>query len=197
MRAKYIDVKQMDWYVRPVAYMHRLGLMNGIRENEFAPGAKMTRGMLVTMLYRMTTNGSSANEESWAGAPGDNKAADFVDVRAGIWYSEAVNWAAQNGVVNGLTADRFAPDDNITREQLAAVLYRYAQYKGYDVSARGDLGRFLDGKTASAWAQEPIQWAVGSGLMDGVGEGLIAPFKEANRAEVATMIMRFCEKIAE
>lgn len=195
--AKYVDVQQMDWYVRPVAYMHKLGLMNGMRENQFAPSAKMTRAMLVTMLYRLESNGSSATAGSWDGGSDNKAAGQFSDVPSALWYSDAVNWSASVGVVNGMENGKFAPDNNISREHLAVMLYRYAQYKGYDVSVRGDLDAFLDGKTTSAWAQEPMQWAVGCGLLNGLGEGLIVPYKEADRAEVATMVMRFCENVVK
>lgn len=179
--AKYIDVKKSDWYVRSVAYVYKLGLMNGMREDEFAPHAKMTRGMLVTMLYRL------------AGEPDNKAAVQFADVPMGLWYSEAVNWAAQNGLVNGVADGLFAPDADISREQLAAVLYRYAQAKGYDVSVKGELGDFTDGGRTADWAREAMQWAVGSGLIEGLGENIIAPQGNASRAQVATMIMRFCE----
>lgn len=187
--AKYDDVDPQDWYVTAVAFVHEHGLMSCRSENKFEPRAKMTRAMLVTILYRLD-GGENQDGAGWT--------ASFADVPAIRWYSGAVNWAARNGVVQGKGDGKFEPYDNISREELAAVLYRYAQYKGYAVPERADLSSYLDIKQAADWAVEPLQWAVGCGLLDdGLGDRLIIPKKEAGRAEVAAMLMRFCEKVLE
>ncbi len=176
--AKYADVKTNDWYAEAVAFVYKQGMMNGLGDNRFAPGEKTTRAMLVTMLYRLEKDA------------GGSAATKFSDVPAGQWFSDAVNWSASAGVVNGLENGKFAPNDNISREQLAVMLYRYAQLKGYDVSVKGDLSKFDDNGSVAAWAKEPMQWAVGSGLINGKGEGSLEPGSNATRAEVATMLMR-------
>ena len=176
--AKYDDVKTDDWYAEAVAFVYKQGMMNGLSDKRFAPGEKTTRAMLVTMLYRLEKDA------------GGSAATKFSDVPAGQWFSDAVNWSASVGVVNGMENGKFAPNDNISREQLAAILYRYAQYKGYDVSVKGDLSKFNDNGSIAAWAKEPMQWAVGSGLINGKGEASLEPGSNATRAEVATMLMR-------
>lgn len=176
--AKYDDVKTNDWYAEAVAFVYKQGMMNGLSDKRFAPGEKTTRAMLVTMLYRLEKDA------------GGSAATKFSDVPAGQWFSDAVNWSASVGVVNGIENGKFAPNDNISREQLAAILYRYAQLKGYDVSVKGDLSKFNDNGSVAAWAKEPMQWAVGSGLINGKGEVSLEPGSNATRAEVATMLMR-------
>ncbi len=171
------DVQNNAWYSEAIAYVYNKGMMNGT-EKGFEPNSATTRAMIVTMLHRL--NGTSA-----AGVAG------FADVAGGQWYSEAVAWAAANGVVNGYSDTKFAPNEEITREQLAAILYRYAQFKGLDVSAKGDLSGFADGAAVSGWAQEAMQWAVGAGLLNGNADGTLAPAAGATRAEVAMILMRF------
>ncbi len=171
------DVQNNAWYSEAIAYVYNKGMMNGT-EKGFEPNSATTRAMIVTMLHRL--NGTSA-----AGLAG------FADVAGGQWYSEAVAWAAANGVVNGYSDTKFAPNEEITREQLAAILYRYAQFKGLDVSAKGDLSGFADGAAVSGWAQEAMQWAVGAGLLNGNADGTLAPAAGATRAEVAMILMRF------
>ncbi len=171
------DVQNNAWYSEAIAYVYNKGMMNGT-EKGFEPNSATTRAMIVTMLHRL--NGTPA-----AGVAG------FADVAGGQWYSEAVAWAAANGVVNGYSDTKFAPNEEITREQLAAILYRYAQFKGLDVSAKGDLSGFADGAAVSGWAQEAMQWAVGAGLLNGNADGTLAPAAGATRAEVAMILMRF------
>ena len=171
------DVQNNAWYSEAIAYVYNKGMMNGT-EKGFEPNSATTRAMIVTMLHRL--NGTPA-----AGVAG------FADVAGGQWYSEAVAWAAANGVVNGYRDTKFAPNEEITREQLAAILYRYAQFKGLDVSAKGDLSGFADGAAVSGWAQEAMQWAVGAGLLNGNADGTLAPAAGATRAEVAMILMRF------
>ena len=141
----------------------------------------MTRGMLVTVLYR------------YAGSPaaGTNS---FTDVPAGKYYTNAVSWAAANGVVNGVGAGRFQPDGNVTREQMAAILYRFAAKNGMNTSQRADLSGYPDSGAVSGWARQGLQWAVGAGIINGVGSGgsaMLQPQGDATRAQVATILMRF------
>jgi hypothetical protein len=173
------DVQNDAWYSEAIAYVYNNGMMNGT-EKGFEPNAATTRAMIVTMLHRL--NGTPA-----AGT------ANFADVASGQWYSEAIAWAAANGVVNGYSETKFAPNEEITREQLAAILYRYAQFKGQDVSAKGDLSSFADGAKASGWATEAMQWAVGAGLLNGNEQGKLVPTAGATRAEVAMILMRFMQ----
>ena len=177
----FADVQNNVWYSEAIAYVYNNGMMNGT-EKGFEPNAATTRAMIVTMLHRL--NGTPA-----AGV------ANFADVADGQWFSEAVAWAAANGVVNGYSETKFAPNDEITREQLAAILYRYAQFKGLNVSAKGDLSGFADGAAVSDWAVEAMQWAVGAGLLNGNEQGRLAPTSGATRAEVAMMLMRFAETV--
>ncbi len=178
------DVRPGQWYSQAIDYVCRRGLMNGMADGNFAPGAGTTRGMLVTMLFRL----------EGAEAVG-NSPAVFSDVPTGQWFSEAVAWASSNAVVSGFADGRFGPNQNITREQLAAVLYRYAKLKGVDVSAKGDLGAFADRNEIADWAQEPLQWAVGCGLLNGNADGSLDPAGNATRAQVAAILMRFCEQL--
>ena len=177
----FADVQNNVWYSEAIAYVYNNGMMNGT-EKGFEPNAATTRAMIVTMLHRL-------EKEPAAGVAG------FADVAGGQWYSEAIAWAAVNGVVNGYSETKFAPNDEITREQLAAILYRYAQFKGLNVSAKGDLSGFADGAAVSDWAVEAMQWAVGAGLLNGNEQGRLAPTAGATRAEVAMMLMRFAETV--
>ncbi len=177
----FADVQNNVWYSEAIAYVYNNGMMNGT-EKGFEPNAATTRAMIVTMLHRF-------EKEPAAGV------ANFADVADGQWFSEAIAWAAANGVVNGYSETKFAPNDEITREQLAAILYRYAQFKGLNVSAKGDLSGFADGAAVSDWAVEAMQWAVGAGLLNGNEQGRLAPTAGATRAEVAMMLMRFAETV--
>ena len=174
-------VQNNAWYSEAIAYVYNKGMMNGT-EKGFEPNSATTRAMIVTMLHRL-------EKEPAAGV------ANFADVADGQWFSEAIAWAAANGVVNGYSETKFAPNDEITREQLAAILYRYAQFKGLNVSAKGDLSGFADGAAVSDWAVEAMQWAVGAGLLNGNEQGRLAPTAGATRAEVAMMLMRFAETV--
>ena len=174
------DVQNNAWYSEAIAYVYNNGLMKGT-ERGFEPNADTTRAMIVTMLHRL-------EKEPAANGGG------FGDVASDQWYSEAVAWAAANGVVKGYNELEFAPEDYITREQLAAILFRYAQFKGLDASARGDLSGFADGAAVADWAEEAMQWAVGAGLLNG-DEGRLRPADKASRAEVAILLMRFAESM--
>jgi uncharacterized repeat protein (TIGR02543 family) len=174
----FTDVKSGQWFYDAVAYVSGEGLMTGITADTFAPNGTTTRGMIVTILHRL--EGSPAAES-----------AGFTDVPGNQWYTKAVNWAAANDIVSGYGDDLFGPNDPITREQMAAILYRYAAYKGYDVSARADLSAFTDLPQASAYAVAPLQWAKALGLVGGKTADTLVPKGSATRAEVATILMRF------
>ena len=180
----FTDVAAGDWFYGAVEYAYENEMMGGISDTQFAPNANLTRGMIATILWRL--EGASTD------AP-----AVFTDVAAGAWYADAVNWAAKNNIVGGYGDGLFGPDDNITREQMAAILYRYAQFKEYGVSAKGDLSGFADLSELSAWAEESMAWAVGAGLLGGKGDGVLDPAGTATRAEVAQILMNFCENIAD
>ena len=182
----FTDVAADAWYHDAVAYVYDNGMMNGVTENTFAPNATTTRGMIVTMLHRLE------------GEPGVNYLLPFGDVAEGLWYTEAVRWAASEGIVNGVSDTSYAPDNAITREQMAAILYRYAQYKGYDTSVGGmSLAEYTDADQISSYATTAMQWANENGLITGRTDTTLVPQGTATRAEVATILMRFCEDIAK
>lgn len=175
----FTDVKEGDWFYESVRYVFEKGLMNGTDSDRFSPEQSASRAMLVAMLWRL------------AGQPAVNEAAPFTDVTANAYYAEAAVWAAENGIVKGYGDNRFGPNDPVTREQLAAILYRYAQVKGQDTAMAGDLSGFAD--QPSGWASEPVRWAVGAGLLSGKGGGVLNPTGNATRAETAAMLMRYLE----
>ena len=180
----FTDVTQGDWYYDAVAYAYENGLMTGTGDRLFAPSGTTTRAQLVTILHRLE------------GQPAAGEAA-FSDVPAGQWYTEAVAWAAANSIVNGVSDTTFAPNDPVTREQMAAILYRYAQYKGYDVTASGDLSGYTDAGAIRPYAEAAMAWANGAGLITGVSDTTLQPRGNSTRAQVATILMRFCQKVAE
>ena len=179
----FVDVTPTDWFYDAVQYVFEKGLMLGVSDTEFGPNLSTTRGMIVTILYRME------------GEP-ETAAAPFTDVEPGLWYSNAIGWGAANDIVNGYGDGRFGPNDQITREQMAAIFYRYAQYKGYDVTARADLSGYADADQISEYAVEAMQWAVGVKLVNGLTADTLVPKGQATRAQVATMLMRFDQEIA-
>lgn len=174
----FTDVPANHWAQAAIQYVYDNGLMTGVSDTAFAPEATTTRAMIVSMLARMENVTSAAD-------------AGFTDVAADDWYATAVNWAAANGIVNGISDDTFAPNDPITREQLAAMLMNYAQYKGLDVSARADLSHYSDAENISSWANDVLSWAVAEGLLTGVTDDTIAPQAHATRAQVAAILQRF------
>lgn len=174
----FTDVPANHWAQAAIQYVYDNGLMTGISDTAFAPEATTTRAMIVSMLARMENVTSAAD-------------AGFTDVATDDWYATAVNWAAANGIVNGISDDTFAPNDPITREQLAAMLMNYAQYKGLDVSARADLSHYSDAENISSWANDVLSWAVAEGLLTGVTDDTIAPQVHATRAQVAAILQRF------
>ena len=178
----FLDVASDAWYYDAVAYVYENGMMNGTSSNVFSPNATTTRGMIVTMLYRLE------------GEPRVSGTSTFDDVANGMYYADAIAWAAGNDIVTGYDDTTFGPNDAITREQMAAILYRYAQYKGYDTSAKGSLDTFTDGSATSGWAVEAMAWAVGEGILSGKGNGKLDPTGTASRAEVAQIMMNFLEK---
>lgn len=179
----FSDVREQDWFRAAVQYVYHKGMMNGTSDTTFAPYATTTRGMIVTILHRL--------EDSPAAA-----AAAFTDVSAGAYYAAPVAWASASGIVTGYGGAIFKPDDPITREQLAAILYRYAQYKGVDVSRKNDLLLFSDRAAVSSYAVDAVSWAVDAGLITGI-DGRLEPAGYANRAQVATILMRLCENVIQ
>lgn len=175
------DVEKGSWYEAAVLWAVENGIFAGISETEFAPEVSLTRAMLVSVLYRMS------------GDECDNAENIFEDVADGTWYSEAVAWATKNSITSGISETEFAPESNITREQLAVILYNYAKFMGYAVDASADLEKYDDAKNISAWAKEAFAWAVGTGLISGVGESELAPADSATRAQTVAILMRFCE----
>ena len=179
-RLPFDDVRRGDWFYDDVRYVYETGLMNGTANRIFAPSISTTRAMIVTILWRLE------------GSPVVNFAMRFRDVVENAWYSEAVRWAAANGIVTGYTEQTFGPNDNIAREQLAAILHRYAKYKGLDVSAGEDTNilSFDDAQTISGYAVPAMQWACGADLVQGSNRKLL-PTARATRAQVAAMLHRF------
>ena len=185
--ATFTDVSETAWYKNSVDYAVEHGLMNGTGTNTFEPESTMTRAMLVTVLWR------------YAGAPKPG-ANPFTDVPNGKWYTDAVAWAAENGVVNGVGDGKFEPDGSVTREQMATILYRYAQKVGIDTSKHTELSAFPDANRVSAYARAPMQWIVAEGVIGGSrenGQDWLNPQGNATRAEVATILMRFIENVAK
>ena len=178
----YSDVKANDWYYETVKYVSENGIFNGMTEDTFVPGSSLTRAMLVTVIYRIE------------GSPRINSDSKFSDIDLDSWFGAAVIWASENGIVNGVSETEFAPNAAITREQIAAIMYRYAKTKGYDTTQGGMAVReFTDYETISSWATEAMQWAVNAKLINGKTETTINPQDNATRAEAATIIMRFIE----
>ncbi|MBQ9967319.1 MAG: S-layer homology domain-containing protein [Oscillospiraceae bacterium] len=177
---KFTDVKSTDWFYDEVAYVYEEGIMNGTTTTTFSPNDTLTRGMVVTMLWRI------------AGEPAVSSADTFSDVSYGAWYYSAVEWAAKNGIVNGVGNGKFAPDNAITREQLAAILYRYTtEYEGSTVSG-GSFAGFSDADKVSEYAETAMKWAVGAGIITG-SDGKLMPAGNATRAQAAAMFARFME----
>ena len=178
----FADVSGSDWFYNDVRYVYEKGIMDGTGIDRFSPNAPLTRAMIVTILYRM------------AGSPSVSGSSDFTDVAAGKWFAKAVAWAAANGIVNGYGSGLFGPNDPVTREQLAAILYRYAVYGGMTaVTLEENLGGFADTAQLSAYAIQAMNWAVGQGLINGSGSNLV-PKAQATRAQVAAIIHRYLER---
>lgn len=181
-KTKFNDVSANDWFASAVDYVTGKGMMNGTADNTFSPKANTTRGMVVTVLYRLENQPSTS-------------AASFTDVASGAYYANAVAWANANGIVSGYGSGKFGPNDKVTREQLAAILYRYAQYKKYDVSGAKSLDGYTDAQSVSSYAVPALQWANAVGVVTGKSGNKLDPKGNATRAEVAAMLMRFCENV--
>ena len=178
----FTDVSEKDWFYGDVMFVCENGLMLGTSKTLFSPYGTATRGMMATILWRME------------GSPAPKGKNGFTDVEAEKWYTDAVTWTAENGIFAGYGKDKFGPDDPITREQLAAIFYRYADYKGYDLTAKGILDTFKDADKITDYAKTAMQWAVSSGLVKGKSGNLLDPQGTATRAEIAAMLHRFIEK---
>ena len=178
----FTDVTEANWYYDEVYYVWANGLMQGTSATTFGPNVDTTRAMVVTILWRLE------------GEPASGYDMDYSDVAGGAWYAGAVRWATEHGIVNG-SEGQFYPGGIVTREQLAAMLYRYAQYKGYDLTAGGDLSGFADAGAVSGWAETSLAWAVGQGLLQG-SDSQVDPQGSAIRAQTAAILMRFMENVA-
>ena len=178
----FTDVSEKDWFYNDAMFVYKNGLMLGTSKTLFSPHGTVTRGMMATILWRM--EGSLAPK-------GENS---FTDVEAGRWYADAITWAAENGIFAGYSMDKFGPDDPITREQLTAIFYRYADYKGYKLTVTENLDKFEDADKITDYAKMVMQWAVGNGLIKGKSETLLDPQGTATRAEISAMLHRFIEK---
>ena len=178
----FTDISEKDWFYGDVMFVYENGLMLGTSKTLFSPHETAMRGMMATILWRME------------GSPVPKGKNSFTDVEAGKWYADAITWTAENGIFAGYGKDKFGPDDSITREQLAAIFYRYADYKGYDLTVKGDLDKFKDADKITDYAKTAMQWAVGSGLVKGKSGNLLDPQGTATRAEIAAMLHRFIEK---
>ena len=180
----FTDVASGAWYYDAVSFVYKRGLMAGTGDNLFSPNVTTSRGMIVTILYRLDGSPSASS-------------AGFTDVTSGQWYTDAVNWAAANDIVAGYGNGLFGPNDTVTREQMAVILYRYAQYKGYDTSASNSLNGYTDVGGVSSWALTAMQWANAEGLINGTSSTTLSPTSGATRAEVAQILMRFCENFVD
>ena len=178
------DVDTDDWFYDAVVYAYDTGLMSGVSDREFAPNSTLTRAMVAQMLY------------SLEGKPRTGSAG-YADVAFGAWYEDAVAWISSEGLMTGYSDTAFGPDDPVTREQLALILYNYADWAGYDVRGSVSLGSYIDADSASTWAVEALEWAIDAGLISGRGDGILAPAGTATRAEVAQIFMNFLENVAQ
>ena len=179
----FTDVKETDWFYASVCYVYENGIMNGSSIDRFSPNSTTTRGMVVTILHRLEGSPTASTEQ-------------FQDVANDAYYANGVSWAAGNGIVSGYGNNRFGPEDPITREQLATILYRYTQYKGYHIATENDLSAYSDRAQISAYALEAMAWAVGAELLFGSNDGQLNPLESASRAELAAIFMRFSEGVA-
>lgn len=182
VKLPFTDVSTSDWFYDDVAFVYKNGLFSGTDSRSFSPNASMTRAMLVTVLYRLE------------GEPTVTGRSSFTDVRSGAYYEKSVIWAAANGIVTGTDSTSFSPDAKVTREQLAAILYRYAQYRKLDTDASAKLNSFTDADSVSAYASEALGWAVSEGLINGAS-GKLMPKGDATRAQVAAILHRFVKNV--
>ena len=179
----FVDVKENNWFYNAVAYTYEKGMISGLDRTHFGPYKQLSRGMLVTILWRME------------GSPKTN-VNKFPDVKSGAWYYDAVNWAASKGIVNGYKTGKFGPNDNITREQLAAILMNYAKYKGKNVDARANTSKFIDFNNTGKYFKDAVSWCVAKKIISGKENGTkVDPKGNATRAEAASMIMSYCQNV--
>ena len=178
----FTDVSEKDWFYNDAMFVYKNGLMLGTSKTLFSPHGTVTRGMMATILWRMEGSLAPKDENS------------FTDVEAGRWYADAITWTTENGIFAGYSKDKFGPDDSITREQLTAIFYRYADYKGYKLTITGNFDKFEDADKITDYAKMVMQWAVGNGLIKGKSENLLDPQGTATRAEISAMLHRFIEK---
>ena len=183
-RLSFSDVSSADWFYEEVYNVYSSGLMDGVSDTAFDPNGAVTRAMAVTILYRLAGE-PDMPEANW-GYP-------YADVDAGSWYATAVYWARMNGIVNGTSEETFSPDTAVTREQLAAMLYRYAVFSKADTSIKGGLDSFSDAASISGWARDAAAWCVGAGIITGSGQNQFDPLSGATRAQLAAMLVRFSE----
>ena len=179
----FADVVPGTWYYDAVQYAYEYGLMSGTGEGQFSPDLATSRGMIVTILYRL------------AGSPAISGSPAFADVSKGDWYADGVTWASANGIVSGYPDGAFGPNDPITREQMTAILYQYARFQGKLDSDRADLSAFVDAGAVSAWAQESVSWAVAKGLISGVSADTLAPGGYTTRAQAAVILTAFSKAL--
>ena len=181
------DVKESHWFYDAVKTTVEKGIFNGMTEDTFQPNGKMTRAMFMTTLANMV----GADVESYNGKT------PFTDVKEGAWYAKYVQWAYENNITSGMNATTFGVNNSITREQMAAILYRYSEYRGEDTSARADISSYPDANKVSKYARDAFAWANAEELITGTSENgvtVLAPRASATRAQVATILQRFCEK---
>lgn len=181
----FVDVPENHWAREAIQFVYDGGLMTGTGENTFSPESTTSRGMIVTILYRME------------GSPAVSGSLPFTDVEPTMYCGDAIRWAVEQKIMNGYGDGRFGPDDQITREQMAVILYHYAAFKGWDVSAKADLGKFVDGASVSSWAKDALSWANAQKLVNGVGDDMLAPQGSASRAQAATILMRYIQTIVK
>jgi hypothetical protein len=178
----FTDVRKSDWFYNEVQYVYEHGLMEGTASGLFRPSVTTSRGMLVTILWRLE------GQPTVSGTV-------FADVASGQWYTDAIQWASANGIVDGYGNGKFGPNDPLTREQMATILYRYASYKGYDVAASASLSKYTDAGKVSSYAAAAMSWANAAGLITGMTDTTLAPQGSATRAQAATILMRFCGNV--
>lgn len=176
------DVNASDWFYDAVRYVYENDLMSGTGDEKFSPDEVATRGMLVTILYKMDGSPEASNST-------------FTDVPSDEWYAEPVAWASANGIVSGYGDGKFGPNDPVSREQMATILYQYSQHKQYDLAAQGSVFAFSDGDQASRYALTPLSWAIGKGIISGVGSNLLDPDGNTERSHMAAAMKSFCEKV--
>jgi len=181
----FVDVDEDDWWFDSIYYVCARGLFQGTSRSTFEPQGTMTRAMLVTVLHRLE------------GAPDVSAVSHFQDVQAGQWYTAAVNWASSNAIIEGYPDRRFGVGDEVTRQQMATILYRYAKYKSYSISADADLAGYSDAAEIDAWARDAMTWANAKGIISGTTTSTLAPRGNASRAQVATILMRFVENASK